>query len=123
MLKSRNWRRSYPNLMTRWQALAVLPLSTVECERGFSRQNIIKSWMRTSLCDARLGDLMTLHMLKYPYVWPDVVDIWRKQKTRRPAKSVAQATPVERKGKEKVPEPEEESDHEQHPFGMSDDDD
>ncbi|CAI7907383.1 unnamed protein product [Closterium sp. NIES-53] len=123
MLKSRDWRCSYLNLMTLWQALAVLPLSTVECERGFSRHNIIKSWMRTSLYDARLGDLMTLHMLKYPYVWPDVVEIWRKQKSRRPAKSVAQVTSVERKGKEKVPEPEEESDHEQHPCGMSDDDD
>ncbi|CAI7765894.1 unnamed protein product [Closterium sp. NIES-53] len=98
----------------------VLP---VECERGFSRQNIIKSWMRTSLCDARLGDLMTLHMLKYPYVWPDVVDIWRKQKSRRPAKSVAQAIPVSRKGKEKVPEPEDESENEQHTFGIFDDDD
>ncbi|CAI7909135.1 unnamed protein product [Closterium sp. NIES-53] len=79
--------------------------------------------MRTSLCDARLGDLMTLHMLKYPYVWPDVVDIWRKQKSRRLAKSVARAIPVSRKGKEKVPEPEDESENEQHPFGMFDDDD
>ncbi|CAI7789020.1 unnamed protein product [Closterium sp. NIES-53] len=42
MLKSRDWRRSYLNLMTLWQALAVLPMSIVECERGFSHQNIIK---------------------------------------------------------------------------------
>ncbi|GJP57962.1 hypothetical protein CLOP_g19878 [Closterium sp. NIES-67] len=39
MMKTKDWSKSYPNLMRMWQALAVLPLSTVECERGFSRQN------------------------------------------------------------------------------------
>ncbi|CAI7865648.1 unnamed protein product, partial [Closterium sp. NIES-53] len=57
----------------------------------------------------------------YPYVWPDVVDIWRKQKTRKPAKSVAPPIPVDRKGKQKAPEPEEGSDHDEHPWAMSDD--
>ncbi|GJP50675.1 hypothetical protein CLOM_g9812 [Closterium sp. NIES-68] len=75
MLKTRDWPKSYPNLMRLWQAMAVLPLSTVECERGFSRQNVIKFWMHTSLCDARLGDLMTINMLDYNVDYPEVVDI------------------------------------------------
>ncbi|GJP58264.1 hypothetical protein CLOP_g22945 [Closterium sp. NIES-67] len=43
-LDNNEWQRSYPNILKLWQALAVLPLSTVECERGFSKQNLIKSW-------------------------------------------------------------------------------
>ncbi|CAI7914046.1 unnamed protein product, partial [Closterium sp. NIES-54] len=58
MLKTPDWRENYPNLVLLWVAVSVLPLSTVECERGFSRQNIIKSWNRGALKDARLGDLI-----------------------------------------------------------------
>ncbi|GJP33846.1 hypothetical protein CLOM_g18353 [Closterium sp. NIES-68] len=76
MLKTRDWPKSYPNLMALWQAMAVLPLSTVECERGFSRQNVIKSWLRTSLCDARLSELMTINMLDYDMDYAEIVDIW-----------------------------------------------
>ncbi|CAI5953927.1 unnamed protein product [Closterium sp. NIES-65] len=42
VLRTSDWRDDYPTLVHLWRALAVLPLSTVECERGFSRQNIIK---------------------------------------------------------------------------------
>ncbi|GJP36575.1 hypothetical protein CLOM_g21066 [Closterium sp. NIES-68] len=69
--------------------MAVLPLSTVECERGFSRQNAVKSWLRTTLCDARLGDLMTISLLEYDMDYPEIVEIWRRQKNRRQAKVVA----------------------------------
>ncbi|CAI7799813.1 unnamed protein product [Closterium sp. NIES-54] len=58
ILKTSDWRESYPNLVQLWVAVAVIPLSTVECERGFSRQNVIKSWLRSGLKDARLGDLI-----------------------------------------------------------------
>ncbi|CAI7873867.1 unnamed protein product [Closterium sp. NIES-54] len=43
ILKTPDWRENYPNLVLLWVVVAVLPLSTVECERGFSRHNIIKS--------------------------------------------------------------------------------
>ncbi|CAI7863552.1 unnamed protein product [Closterium sp. NIES-54] len=99
MMKTKDWPRSYPNLVSMWQALAVIPLSTVECKRGFSRQNVIKSWMRTSLGDARLSELMTLNMLDYEYKWAEVVEIWRKQKNRRPAKKPAPHKPYAGKGK------------------------
>ncbi|CAI7754617.1 unnamed protein product, partial [Closterium sp. NIES-54] len=99
MMKTKDWPRSYPNLVSMWQALAVIPLSTVECKRRFSRQNVIKSWMRTSLGDARLSELMTLNMLDYEYKWAEVVEIWRKQKKRRPAKKPAPHKPYAGKGK------------------------
>ncbi|GJP76031.1 hypothetical protein CLOP_g6424 [Closterium sp. NIES-67] len=89
MLKTRDWAKSYPNLMRIWQAMAVLPLSTVECERGFSRQNAVNSWLRTSVCDARLSDLMTIILLEYDMEYPEIVEIWRRQKNRRQAKVVA----------------------------------
>ncbi|CAI7877050.1 unnamed protein product [Closterium sp. NIES-54] len=65
MLKTPDWRENYPNLVQLWVAVAVLPLSTVECERGFSRQNIIKSWQRGAMKDARLGDLMCMSLMQY----------------------------------------------------------
>ncbi|CAI7853932.1 unnamed protein product, partial [Closterium sp. NIES-54] len=62
MLRTKDWERNYPNLVRLWTVVAVLPLSTVECEHSFSRHNVIKSWQRTSLCDARLSDLMGLSL-------------------------------------------------------------
>ncbi|CAI7738933.1 unnamed protein product [Closterium sp. NIES-53] len=88
MLSSPDWHTAYPNLVRLWMAVALLPLSTVECERGFSRQNVIKSWLRGNLNDAKLGDLMTISMLKYEPDWPALVELWRGAKKRRPAKDV-----------------------------------
>ncbi|CAI7898304.1 unnamed protein product [Closterium sp. NIES-53] len=66
MVRTADWRDDYPTIVSLWRAVSVLPLSTVECERGFSRQNIIKSWDRVALTDVRLGELMTVKMLDYP---------------------------------------------------------
>ncbi|CAI7903185.1 unnamed protein product [Closterium sp. NIES-53] len=89
MLKTSDWTTSYPNLMRLWVAVAVLPLSTVECERGFSRQNIIKSWQRGSLKDSRLEDLVTMSLLDYEPDYEVLVKIWRSYKKRRPFGNVA----------------------------------
>ncbi|CAI7759032.1 unnamed protein product [Closterium sp. NIES-54] len=95
-------KRRWPNLILLWQALAVLPLSTVECERGFSRQNIIKSWVRGALCNARLGELMQISLLKYEIEWPKTLEVWRSMRRRRPVKSLKLAVAErERKGKQK----------------------
>ncbi|CAI7793337.1 unnamed protein product, partial [Closterium sp. NIES-53] len=69
MLRTSDWKDDYPTLVSLWRAISVLPLSTVECERGFSRQNIIKSWDRVALSDVRLGELMTVKMLDYAVDW------------------------------------------------------
>ncbi|GJP78687.1 hypothetical protein CLOP_g8956 [Closterium sp. NIES-67] len=81
--------------MRLWQACVVLPLSTVECERGFSRQNVIKSWVRGALCNARLSELMVISLLQYEFGWDEALECWR-EKLRRPAKSVLFAS-AERK--------------------------
>ncbi|GJP63928.1 hypothetical protein CLOP_g10744 [Closterium sp. NIES-67] len=122
MLKTRDWPKSYPNLMAFWQAMAVLPLSTVECERGFSRQNMIKSWLRTSLCDARLSELMTINMLDYDMDYAEIVDIWRKQKTRKQAKTVAYEAPLD-KGKSAAEDSDEEIAASEGSYKDDDDDD
>ncbi|CAI7782399.1 unnamed protein product [Closterium sp. NIES-53] len=102
ILGSADSKRRWPNLVFLWQAIAVLPLSTVECERGFSRQNVIKSWVRGALCNARLGELMQISLLNYDIKWPDVLEVWRSMRRRRPAKSVKLAVADrERRGKAK----------------------
>ncbi|CAI7790711.1 unnamed protein product [Closterium sp. NIES-53] len=84
MLKTKDWQEHYPNLVRLWVAVSVLPLSTVECERGFSRQNVIKSRQRGSLKDARLSDLMCMSLLRYKPNWDEIVEIWHNYKKRKP---------------------------------------
>ncbi|CAI7745837.1 unnamed protein product [Closterium sp. NIES-54] len=88
MLCTADWRDDYPTIVSLWRAVSVLPLSTVECERGFSRQNIIKSWDRVALTDVRLGELMTVKMLDYPVDWAAAYALFEEKgrKGRKPAK-------------------------------------
>ncbi|CAI7874439.1 unnamed protein product [Closterium sp. NIES-53] len=66
------------------------------------RQNIIKSWVRGALCNARLGELMQISVLKYEIEWPEALEVWRSMRRRRPVKSLKLAvTERERKGKQK----------------------
>ncbi|CAI7902577.1 unnamed protein product [Closterium sp. NIES-54] len=95
-------KRRWPNLILLWQELSVLPLSTMECERGFSRLNIIKSWVRGALCNALLRELMQISLLKYEIEWPEALEVWRSMRRRRPVKSLKLAVAErERKGKQK----------------------
>ncbi|CAI7752510.1 unnamed protein product [Closterium sp. NIES-53] len=105
-LKTPDWRDKYPNLVQLWVAVAVLSLSTVECERGFSRQNIIKSWQRGSLKDARLGDLICMSLMEYEPNWEEVVGIWRSYKKRKPHSNapITGGKQRSRQGKEPVEE-------------------
>ncbi|CAI7862710.1 unnamed protein product [Closterium sp. NIES-53] len=77
------------------------PFHAVECERGFSRQNVIKSWRRSSLCNAKLGDLLAMSLLDYDMEWDKVLDIWRSTRKRRPSKRKEQATPEKERAKAK----------------------
>ncbi|CAI7787478.1 unnamed protein product [Closterium sp. NIES-54] len=106
MLKTPDWRENYPNLVHLWLAVAVLPLSTVECERGFSWQNIIKSWQRGAMKDARLGDLMCMSLMQYEPKWDEIVTIWRSYKKRKPHNNapIDAARQHSRQGKEHADE-------------------
>ena len=44
--KMNDWQDSFPHLMKLWHATLVIPSSTVSCERGFSKQNLIKEMKR-----------------------------------------------------------------------------
>ncbi|KAH7298364.1 hypothetical protein KP509_25G039500 [Ceratopteris richardii] len=46
--ESSSWWDLYPEMMKIWQLCLVVPTSTSACERGFSRQNFIKSVSRSS---------------------------------------------------------------------------
>ena len=56
--KMKDWQDSFPHLMKLWQATLVIPSSTVSCERGFSKQNLIKEIKRNQLNIEHLDDLM-----------------------------------------------------------------
>ncbi|CAI7923120.1 unnamed protein product [Closterium sp. NIES-53] len=109
MLKTPDWRENYPNLVLLWVAVAVLPLSTVECERGFSRHNIIKSWKRGALKDARLGDLMCMSLMDYAPDRDEIVTVWRSYKKRKP-QSNAPLPPAGKQRNKKGREADEEMD-------------
>ncbi|CAI7739204.1 unnamed protein product [Closterium sp. NIES-54] len=102
ILKTPDWRESYPNLVQPWVVVAVIPFSIVECERGFSHQNVIKSWLRGGLKDASLGDLMCLSLMPHEPVFDEVVDIWRSYKKRKPFSNSPISTPGEPSKKGKV---------------------
>ncbi|CAI7827481.1 unnamed protein product [Closterium sp. NIES-53] len=95
MLRDDAWQHSFPNLMRMWQAVAVLPLSTVECERGFSKQNLIWSWERGALSDTTLEHLMRCSLLEYDVDWYEVVSIFRGEKLRRSTKGFSGTNPGE----------------------------
>ncbi|CAI7766140.1 unnamed protein product [Closterium sp. NIES-53] len=86
MMRDDGWRQSFPNIMKMWQAVAVLPLSTMECERGFSKQNLIKTWDRGCLSDTSLEHLMRCSLVQYEVDWFEVVAIFRGEKLRRSTK-------------------------------------
>ncbi|GJP65356.1 hypothetical protein CLOP_g22248 [Closterium sp. NIES-67] len=73
-----------------------------------SRQNVIKSWVRGALCNARLGELMMISLLRYDINWQEALELWHAKK-RRPAKSVVFASQErKRKGKALLEEAEQE---------------
>ena len=77
---------NFPHMSNLWQAILTIPASTVACERGFSRQNIIKDVRRTKLSLVALDALMrvSLTWLDSSMVeWDRVFDIWKDAKERR----------------------------------------
>ncbi|KAH7442475.1 hypothetical protein KP509_03G090600 [Ceratopteris richardii] len=76
-----HWQETFPNLLKLWQILLVLPISSVPCERGFSKQNIIKIDRRQHLKVGTLDKLMRISMLRPScdlIDWKRIYDIWKK---------------------------------------------
>ena len=81
----KDWQDGFPHLMKLWQATLVIPCSTVSCERGFSKQNLIKEMKRNRLNIEHLDDLMRVS-LNGPQIdqmqWDRVYEIWKDAKDR-----------------------------------------
>ena len=60
MLSSKQMLREFPNMEELLAISRVLPVSSVECERGFSKQNLIKTGLRCSLMNENLARLMRI---------------------------------------------------------------
>ena len=82
----KDWHSRYPNMLKLWQAILVILASTVACERGFSKQNVIKDIRRTRLSINTLDALMRVS-LTGPDIsevdWQRVYEIWCSSKDRR----------------------------------------
>lgn len=68
--------------MKLWQAILVIPASTAECERGFWRQNKIKSDDRNNLNLETLDAHMMLSLNKVEHksiAWFQILEIWEKE--------------------------------------------
>ncbi|CAI7891364.1 unnamed protein product [Closterium sp. NIES-53] len=72
------------------------------------RKNVIKYWVRGALCNARLGELMQISLLKYNIDWLEALDVRKSMRRRRPAKSTKLAM-AERNRKGKAKEGEDEA--------------
>ena len=84
--KMKDWHDSFPNLMRLWQSIMVIPYSTVACERGFSKQNVIKEIKRNRLSIEHLDDLMRVSLNgpeTHDMQWDRVFEIWKDGKDRR----------------------------------------
>ena len=69
-----------------WQSILVIPANSVACERGFSKQNVIKDIRRTKLSINTLDALMRVSLIG-PDVskveWQRAYEIWYSAKERR----------------------------------------
>lgn len=66
--------------------LLVLPVSNVDCERGFSRQNLIKTDLRNSLKTESLSNIMMISIegpTSESFPCEDAFKKWASVKTRR----------------------------------------
>jgi hypothetical protein len=64
----------------------VIPVSTAICERGFSKQNLIKSYLSTSLKLETLDALICIscaNILVENINWNAVTLVWRNMKDSR----------------------------------------
>ncbi|BBN17305.1 hypothetical protein MPTK1_7g13480 [Marchantia polymorpha subsp. ruderalis] len=83
----KDWYASWPNLMHLWQIVMVIPSNTIACERGFSRQHLVRDTTRTHLNLKTLDASMRVSvngpdMSKVD--WRAIFEIWKNAKDRRP---------------------------------------
>ncbi|KAK3084326.1 hypothetical protein FSP39_011612 [Pinctada imbricata] len=75
-----------PNMAKLLKCCIVLPVSSAQCERGFSTQNRIKSRLRTTLNNASINDLMRIsedgsHTDSFDFKM--ALKMWKEEKNRK----------------------------------------
>ena len=63
-----------------------IPISIIACKRGFSRQNIIKNYIRNGLSLETLDALMFISLNAQEtsnICWRDIFNLWFEEKERR----------------------------------------
>ena len=77
---------NFPNLFKLARLALIIPLQTADCDRGFSRQNLIKDAQRNRHSSERLTKLMRLSLLKESienFDFDEALKLWREKKARR----------------------------------------
>ena len=81
-----NYFESFPNILKLLSIIYSIPFSSVECERGFSKQNLIKTDLRNNLNNETLNLLMMIglddvDLLEFDF--SRALEIWNSQCKRR----------------------------------------
>jgi hypothetical protein len=80
------WSINWLGLISLWRRVMMIPLSIAICEKDFSKQNLIKSPLCTSLKLEILDALTRISCANIPVEninWNAVMLVWRKKKDRR----------------------------------------
>ena len=76
----------FPNLQTALQILLTMPVSVASCERSFSKLKIIKTYLRSTMAQERLGNLAILSIEKEVFNSVDfdqIIDKFTEKKSRK----------------------------------------
>ncbi len=81
-----NYFETFPNILKLLSIIYSIPFSSVECERGFSKQNLIKTDLRNNLNNETLNLLMMIglddvDLLEFDF--SHTLEIWNSQCKRR----------------------------------------
>ena len=80
------WSTNWLALIKLWRKVLVIRASIVICERGFSKQNLIKNYLRSSLKLVTLDSLMRILCANIPIVninWNTILILWRNMRDCR----------------------------------------
>ena len=81
-----NYFENFPNILKLLSIIYSIPFSSVECERGFSKQNLIKTDLRNNLNNETLNLLMMIglddvDLLEFDF--SHALTIWNSQCKQR----------------------------------------
>ena len=75
---------AFPNIFTVLKILAVVPVTTCECEQSVSALRRMKTWLRSTMVNERLNGLAQMHINDVITVDPDeVINMFARQNPTR----------------------------------------